>query len=134
MPANVSCEEVTLETSLRPGKSMTLETYSALVHQLKPKPRAITQSDNQRVLLTAAQHTLSPYPIATQSPLRYGQLHPMRDIPLTVEHSAATTGCVGTSQCQSYGPSWRPMTCTCFLVGPGTPSRHIPICTQTAEA
>ncbi len=67
MPANVSCEEVTLETSLRPGKSMTLETYSSLVQQLKPKPRAITQSDNQRVLLTAAQHTLSPYPIASES-------------------------------------------------------------------
>ena len=67
VPANVSCEEVTLESSLRPGKTTTLETYSALVHQLKPKPRAITQSDNQRVLLTAAQHTLSPYPITSET-------------------------------------------------------------------
>lgn len=67
MPANVSCEAVTLETALAPGKSTTLEAYSALIHQLVPRPREILQSENQRVLLTAPQHTLSPYPIASET-------------------------------------------------------------------
>jgi hypothetical protein len=67
VPANVSCEEVTLDTSLGPGKSTILETYSALAHQLKPRPREILQGENQRVLLTAAQHTISPYPISSET-------------------------------------------------------------------
>ena len=67
VPANVSCEEVTLDSALRPGKSTTLETYSALAHQLKPRPKEILQGENQRVLLTAAQHTISPYPISTET-------------------------------------------------------------------
>ena len=65
VPANVSCEEVTLDSALRPGKSTVLETYSALAHQLKPRPKEILQGENQRVLLTAAQHTISPYPISS---------------------------------------------------------------------
>ena len=67
VPANVSCEAVTLETALAPGKSTTLEAYSALIHQLVPRPREILQTENQRVLLTAPQHTLSPYPIASET-------------------------------------------------------------------
>ncbi len=67
VPANVSCEKVTLEAALAPGKSTILEAYSALTHQLVPRPREITQSENQRVLLRAPQHTLSPYPIASET-------------------------------------------------------------------
>ena len=67
VPANVSCEEVTLDSSLRPGKTTVLETYSALAHQLRPRPKEILQGDNQRVLLTAAHHTISPYPISSET-------------------------------------------------------------------
>ena len=67
VPANVSCEEVTLDSPLRPGKTSVLETYSALAHQLRPRPKEILQGENQRVLLTAAQHTISPYPISSET-------------------------------------------------------------------
>lgn len=67
VPANVSCESVTLDSPLRPGKSTVLETYSALAHQLAPRPKEILQSENQRVLLTAPQHTISPYPVTSET-------------------------------------------------------------------
>jgi len=75
VPANVSCEEVTLDSGLRPGKSTVLEAYSALAHQLKPRPREILQTENQLVLLTAAQHTISPYPISSET-TEAGRLSP----------------------------------------------------------
>lgn len=56
-----------LSAPLAPGKSITVESYAVLTHQLVPKPREVAQGDPQRVLLTASQHVLAPYPIASES-------------------------------------------------------------------
>lgn len=63
----VTLYTLTLPKALKPGEFLTFESYVALVHQVKPFPEEISQSDVQLVNYDDSAYILSPYPIKMQT-------------------------------------------------------------------
>jgi oligosaccharyltransferase complex subunit alpha (ribophorin I) len=59
--------KVVLPKAAKPGEVFTFESYIALVHQTKPFPEVISQSDMQLVKYSDSSYVLSPYPVKIQT-------------------------------------------------------------------
>ena len=65
--ANQSCLSVSLNSPLAKGKTVDISKYTVHIDLLTPFPKQASQSDPQRVLLSANAYASSPYNISTQT-------------------------------------------------------------------
>ena len=66
-PANISCMSVKLDSPLKAGGTIDIESYSVHIGLMTPFPAQASQSDPQRVLLKGSHYVASPYPVSTQT-------------------------------------------------------------------